>query len=115
MQDFVFVDHRSDVAIVGTVPEAHGDEIVAIGRYYLDPETNRAEVAFTVRDGWQRRGIGTFMLRNLITIARRNGISGFTAEVLRENRPMRSVFHNSGCKVSTRLEGGIYHYELEFV
>jgi len=113
--DFVFVDHRRDVAIVGTVPEAHGDEIVAIGRYYLDPVTNRAEVAFTVRDGWQRRGIGTYMLRNLITIARRNGISGFTAEVLRENRPMRSVFHNSGCKVSTRLEGGIYHYELEFV
>ncbi len=113
--DFVFVDHRRDVAIVGAVPEAHGDELVAIGRYYLDPVTNRAEVAFTVRDGWQRRGIGTYMLRNLITIARRNGISGFTAEVLRENRPMRSVFHNSGCKVSTRLEGGIYHYELEFV
>lgn len=113
--DFVFVDHRRDVAIVGTVPEAHGEEIVAIGRYYLDPVTNRAEVAFTVRDGWQRRGIGTYMLRNLITIARRNGISGFTAEVLRENRPMRSVFHNSGCKITTRLEGGIYHYELDFV
>jgi len=113
--DFVFVDHRRDVAIVGTVPEAHGEEIVAIGRYYLDPVTNRAEVAFTVRDGWQRRGNGTYMLRNLITSALRNGISGFTAEVLRENRPMRSVFHNSGCKITTRLEGGIYHYELDFI
>ncbi|MCB1162916.1 GNAT family N-acetyltransferase [bacterium] len=113
--DFVFVDHRRDVAIVGTVPEAHGDEIVAIGRYYLDPVTNRAEVAFVVRDEWQRRGIGTYLLRNLITIARRNGISGFTAEVLKENRPMQTVFHNSGCKVSSRLEGGVVHYELEFV
>ncbi|MFW9997610.1 MAG: hypothetical protein ACFFD4_36555, partial [Candidatus Odinarchaeota archaeon] len=25
---------RNDMAIVGTVPEAHGEEIIAIGRYY---------------------------------------------------------------------------------
>jgi len=44
IQNFVYVDHRKDVAIVGTVPEAHGDEIIAMGRYYLDEKTNRAEV-----------------------------------------------------------------------
>ena len=112
--DFVFVDHRRDLALVGTVPEAHGDEIVAIGRYYLDPSTNRAEVAFTVRDEWQQRGIGTYLLRSMIVIARRNGIAGFTAEVLKDNRPMQTVFQNSGCKVQSKLEGGVYHYELEF-
>ncbi|HHL33666.1 MAG TPA: acetyl-CoA hydrolase/transferase family protein, partial [Desulfobulbaceae bacterium] len=35
IQDFVYIDHRRDVAIVGTVPEAHGEEIIAVGRYYL--------------------------------------------------------------------------------
>jgi GNAT superfamily N-acetyltransferase len=112
--DFVFVDHRRDVAVVGTVPEAHGEEIVAIGRYYLDSASNRAEVAFTVRDGWQGRGIGSYLLRSLVTIARRNGIGGFTAEVLRENRAMQAVFNHSGLKVSSRLEEGVYHFDLEF-
>jgi hypothetical protein len=41
MQNFVYVDHRNEVAIVGTVPEASGDEIIAIGRYYLDQKSNR--------------------------------------------------------------------------
>ena len=59
LQNFVYVDHRNEVAIVGTVPEAFGEEIIAIGRYYLDQKTNRAEVAFVVRDDWQNRGIGT--------------------------------------------------------
>ncbi|MBN2489765.1 MAG: GNAT family N-acetyltransferase [Planctomycetes bacterium] len=110
----VFVDHRHDVAIVGTVPEATGEEIIAVGRYYLDPKTNRAEVAFTVHDDWQNRGIGSFLLRLLTTVARRNGIAGFTAEVLRENKAMQAVFNKSALKVNSRLEGTVYHFDLDF-
>ena len=54
-----------------------------VGRYYLDPKTNRAEVAFVVRDRWQNLGVGTFLLSYLTNIAKSHGISGFTAEVLR--------------------------------
>ncbi len=114
LHNFVYVDYRTDVAVVGTVPEAHGESIVAVGRYYLDPRTNRAEVAFVVRDEWQSRGIGTFLNRHLITVARRNGIAGFTAEVLRENKAMQAVFQKSGCHVSSRLEEGVYHFDLDF-
>jgi len=114
VQNFIYVDHRNDVAIVGTVPEAHGEEIVAIGRYYLDPKSNRAEVAFIVRDNWQNKGIGKFLLRYLGTIARRNGIAGFTAEVLRENKAMQTVFYRSGYKVSSRLMDDVFSLELDF-
>ncbi len=114
IQEFVFVDHRSDVAIVGTVPEAHGEDIVGVGRYYLDPSTNRAEVAFVVRDEWQSRGIGAFMLRHLISIARRNGIAGFTAEVLRENRAMQAVINKSGYRTRSRVADGVVSFEIEF-
>ena len=115
IQEFVYIDHRNEVVIVGTLPEASGEEIIAVGGYYLDPHTNRAEVAFVVRDAWQDRGIGTFMMKFLTSIARRNGIAGFTAEVLQENRGMQSVFNKSGLKVKSRLEGGVYSYEMEFV
>ena len=114
VQDFVYVDHRTQVSIVGTLPAAHGEDIIAMGCYYLDPRTNRAEVAFTVRDEWQNRGIGTFLVRHLVSIARRSGIAGFTAEVLPQNKRMRAVFNKSGTKVSSRLEGHVYSFEMEF-
>jgi acyl-CoA hydrolase/GNAT superfamily N-acetyltransferase len=112
--NYVYIDHRRDVAIVGTVPEAHGEEIIAVGRYYLDEKTNRAEVAFTVRDEWQNRGIGKALFRHLVTIARRAGIAGFTAEVLRENKRMQAVFTHSGLKVQSRLMDDVYSFEMEF-
>ncbi|MBN1341309.1 MAG: GNAT family N-acetyltransferase [Phycisphaerae bacterium] len=114
VQDFVYVDHRNEVAIVGTVPEAHGEDIIAIGRYFLDPHTNRAEVAFTVRDEWQNRGIGTFMVRYLANVARRNGIAGFTAEVLPENKRMQAVLFKSGTKVSSHMSGNVVSFRMEF-
>jgi GNAT superfamily N-acetyltransferase len=114
IQNFVYIDYRSDMAIVGTLPEAHGEEIIAIGRYYLNPRTNLAEVAFIVRDKWQNRGIGTFLLKYLITIAKRNGIAGFTAEVLQDNKPMLAVLHKSDCKISSKLEDRGYSFVLDF-
>jgi acyl-CoA hydrolase/GNAT superfamily N-acetyltransferase len=114
IQDFVYIDHRNDVSIVGTLPEAHGEEIIALGNYYLDPKTNRAEVAFVVHDKWQRQGIGTFLLRFLARVARRNGIRGFTAEVLAENKGMQAVFNKSNTKISSKFNGSVYSYELDF-
>jgi acyl-CoA hydrolase/GNAT superfamily N-acetyltransferase len=114
IQDFVFVDHRNEVAIVGTVKEAHGEDIIAVGRYILDPKTNRAEVAFTVQDNWQNKGIGTFLLQYLIRIGRRNGIHGFTAEVLADNRPMQHVFQKGNYKTRYRLKDNIYSFEIDF-
>lgn len=114
IQDFVYIDHRKDVAVIGVVPEAHGEEIIAVGRYYLNKNTNRAEVAFVIRDGWQNNGIGSFMFRHLISIAKRNGISGFTAEVLRDNRRMQAIFNHSGYKVQSRMEEGVYSFVIDF-
>lgn len=114
IQNFVYIDHRRDTAIVGTIPAPHGEEIIAIGRYYLDTKTNRAEVALVVRDDWQNNGIGGFLLRYLITIAKRNGISGFTAEVIGSNRSMQALMHKSNCKLTSKLNAGVYSFEMDF-
>jgi acyl-CoA hydrolase/GNAT superfamily N-acetyltransferase len=114
IQDFVYIDHRNDVTIVGTLPEASGEEIIAVGSYYLDPKTNLAEVAFVVADHWQNKGIGTFLLKQLMRIARRNGIRGFTAEVLTENKSMLAVIGKSNCKVSSKPAGNLYSYQMDF-
>ncbi len=114
IQDFVYIDHRNDVTIVGTLPEAYGEEIIAVGSYYLDQKTNLAEVAFVVSDKWQNHGIGTFLHRHLMRIARRNGIRGFTAEVLTDNKPMQAVINKSNCKIKSKFTGNVYSYEMDF-
>lgn len=114
VRNFVYIDHRTEVAVVGTLPEAYGDEIICVGRYFLDPKTNRAEVAFVVRDSWQNRGIGTFILKHLVNIAKHNGIAGFTAETLRENKAMQAVFNHSGLKVRSSPSDGVFHFDMEF-
>lgn len=114
MQEFVYIDHRTEVSIVATIPESDGEDIVAMGGYYLDPRTNRAEVAFVVRDDFQNRHIGGFLLKHLTRLALRNGIAGFTAEVLDVNKSMQAVFQNCGLKVRSRLRQGVYSYDLDF-
>lgn len=114
IQNIVYVDHRREVTIVATVPEAHGEIIIGVGRYFLDEQTNRAEVAFVVRDTWQNRGIGSFIYQHLAELAKRNGISGFAAKVLRENQRMQTIFNHSGHKVTTCLEQGVYNFTIDF-
>ena len=54
------------------------------------------------------------MFRHLISIAKRNGIAGFTAEVLRDNRRMHAIFNHSGYKVNSSLEEGVYSFVIDF-
>lgn len=114
IKNFVYINHRSDVAIVAAIPEAHGDEIIGIGRYYLDEKTNQAEIAFVVRDNWQNKGIGTFLLTRLLTTARGNGIQGFTAEVLRENKAMQKVLNKAECRVTSAPHDDVVSYTMDF-
>jgi acyl-CoA hydrolase/GNAT superfamily N-acetyltransferase len=114
IQNFVYIDYRSEMALVGTVPEAHDEAIIAIGRYYLNPLTNRAEFALLVRDDWQNRGIGTFLFKYLVIVAKRSGIAGFTGEILIENKTMLRVLQKSGCKIQSYFEGSVCHVEIDF-
>lgn len=114
IQHLVYVDHHRDVAVVGTVPKADGEIITAVGRYYLDQCTNRAELAITVRDDWQDRGIGSFLMKHLINIARRNGIAGFTAEVMGENHAMQKILHNCGLRSTSVVREGVCSYSIDF-
>jgi len=115
IQNFVFIDHRKDIAIVATIDEASGEEIIAVGRYYLNEKTNIAEVAFVVRDNWQNKGIGSFLLDYLATIARGNGISGFTAEVLNTNKAMQRVFQKSKYKLTSTPSEDVCSFRIDFL
>ena len=89
------VDHSDHEAIVAIEPGTGA--MLGIARYVrskADPGT--AEVAVTVADDWQRRGVGRALLDRLTYRARREGIRRFTALVLSENRPALGLLEDVG-------------------
>ncbi len=80
--------------------------IVALANYARLRDRRAAEVAFTVDDDYQGRGIGTRLLEQLVELAAEVGIEEFVAEVLPENRSMLVVFRDAGFDVVRELDGG---------
>jgi len=115
VQQLTNIDYRQDIAIVGTVPGALGERIVAISQYFLDPKTQSAEVAFIVQDEWQKKGMGTFLLDYITKIAKQRGVKHFYAKVLPINKPMLTIFHNSGYKVNTEFDGEVYNISYDLI
>ncbi len=104
---FTKVDHRDRVALVVL---ARG-EFVGVGRYDQVAD-GEAEVAFTIRDDFQGRGLGSVLLEHLAAAARENGISRFVAEVLPANSRMLGVFRDAGYAPRSAMEEG--YISLEF-
>lgn len=105
-QEMVAADYDRHMGIVGTLGTSDTAPIVAAGHWMMDYNENMAEVAFSVSDDYQRRGIGTHMLHFLMRVARERRINGFHANVIAGNMAMMRVFQRSGCILHTDYEGG---------
>ncbi len=91
----VDVDHKDHEAVVAIDPSS--GEGLGVARYVRstdDPEL--AEVAVTVADDWQGRGLGRALLERLTYRARREGVRRFSALVLSENRASLGLLEGVG-------------------
>lgn len=123
LQYLTEVDFRDHVALVAELDQelatpsgrhAPGD-ILGVGRFVrLSQEhgPGRAEVAFTVGDEVQGRGVATQLLWHLAKVARLVGIGTFVAEVMPDNKAMLEVFENSGFVPEERVVDGTVHIEI---
>ena len=85
-----YVDHFVWVMTDGSDP-------VADARFVRDhDDPTIAEIAFTVADDYQGRGIGSFLIDALSIAARVDGVERFSARMLSENVPMRAIMDRYG-------------------
>lgn len=115
LQEFVVIDYSREVTILAVTGTEGQEMILGVGQYLINGGLHNAEVAFAVRDDYQKKGIAQEMLSFLTTLAKKEGLLAFTAEVLAENRPMLHVFEKGGFDIKMRKEDNIYELKMEFI
>lgn len=88
---------------------------IAVGRFVRHADDPRqAEVAITVADEWQQRGLGKLLLQRLADRAREEGVASFTALVSHDNRKMQGLLDRIGTPARvTHVAKGVAEYEIE--
>lgn len=105
LDGLVDVDHADREAIVAIEPGS--GELLGVARYTRDAnDLAAAEIAVTVVDDWQRRGLGTALLEALTSRAREEGVERFTAAVLGENSGAMALLGQLGT-AAKHLDHGV--------
>jgi RimJ/RimL family protein N-acetyltransferase len=104
------VDHHDHEALAAL--DRHGGHGVGIARYVRDPDDPQAaEIAITIVDDWQGRGLGTELLARLSDRARQEGIRRFTALTAADNVAVAALLRNVGARLVRRGRGTV-EYEI---
>lgn len=114
LQKYCVIDYTKEMVILAIVEDEGHETVAGLGQYLIGESAHQAEVALAVRDDYQNRGIGTELMRHLTYIAKRNGLFGFTAEVLIENKKMVHVFETMGFRLEKSSESGIFEIHMTF-
>ncbi len=118
-QTLVNLDYKSRMAFVATVGETGLERIVGVARYAQEKEQpDMVEVAYTIHDSYQGRGLGSLLQNRLEDYARRMNFKGVSGYLFQDNMPMIKLFSRKGPYHKERVEGGVlrvwrYFHEQE--
>lgn len=93
----------------GLIALAGQEERIVGHAFYSATAADRAEVAFTIANDYQGRGLASILLGQLAEVALSNGIQVFEAEVAAVNHTMLRVFRESGFHLNVQAEAGLLH------
>ncbi|WP_128381352.1 bifunctional GNAT family N-acetyltransferase/acetate--CoA ligase family protein [Streptomyces cavernae] len=93
-----------------------GGRVIGLAEYDTgDPAGAEAsaEIAIAVADGLHHRGVGTLLVEHLVSVARAEGITTFTADALAENRAVLQLFADLGLRTARRFDGSEVRCTIE--
>jgi len=105
-------DPRSSCALVAERVE--DSSVLGVARYDLDQTSRMGELGIVVAQGWQRRGVGTALVRRLMDVGKRHGVKGLRADVLLSNHGMIGILRRVGLSEMPLPDCGIYTLQFAF-
>ena len=95
------VDYDRQIALVADRfdPASGEHSILGVGRLIKIRGKNEAEVAILVSDQWQNQGLGRELLRRCLRVARDEKVGSVSAEMLRDNLWVQSMFQKAGFRL----------------
>ncbi len=104
VEELTRVDHESHEALVAL--DALTGDGVGVARYIrAADDPTHAEVACTILDAWQHRGVGSALAERLAARARAAGIERCTALILLGNEPARRLLAHVAEEVGEERDG----------
>jgi acetyltransferase len=110
-----FIDYDRQIALVAeceTGPSQRS-EIVGVARLTRIQGSRDAEFAVVVSDAYQKRGVGTQLLQQLIQIARKESIGRITGDVLAENTAMQALCRKLGFTLTADFTTAVVTANME--
>lgn len=107
------IDPSREFCLVGEWRDGSHQRLVCGARYVRTDIPTVAEIAITVHDDFQGRGIGRHMLKLLFERGRADGIHTFVADVLAENAPMLHLLRSIAPKRRSIFADGVVHVEFD--
>lgn len=97
---FTQLDYSRELALIA-VTDIDGEETeVGVARYTTNPDGKSCEFAVVIADQWQRLGIGSRLMRALISSARQQGFVRMNGEILSSNINMQRLAEELGFDLS---------------
>lgn len=90
------VDGRHSMAFVATIRRGGRETEIGVSRYAPNSRSDVREIAVTVADEWQHRGLGTMLMKQLIQSAQCNGVKQLYSIDLSDNAAMRALAEDLG-------------------
>jgi len=114
LQQLAVIDYTRKIVILAVVPTDGKETVIGMGQYEINGGMHTAEIGLLVRDQYQNQGVGMELLNYITHLARKNGVLGFTADVLVDNDPVFRLFEKMGFKVEKVKDSDVYEMRLTF-
>jgi len=115
LQDiFVVIDYTKEMVILATIEQGESEIVIGVGQFAVIEGTLTAQVALVVRDDYHHKGLGTKLLSYLAYIAKKQGLVGFKAEILPDNKHVLHLLEQTGSVVEKKFSSGVYIIEIAF-
>jgi len=108
---YCFNDYDREIALVGETGKGKNKKLTGVVRIMLDLGLDSAEFAIVITDYWQKRGLGTHMLKHILAIAREKGITRIWGHVMSDNAEMISLFRKENFTFSKSRDVGVFSVE----